>query len=70
MATSATKARWVRCPSCGMQAPYSADNPSRPFCSARCRNADFGDWASENYRVESDKRSEADGDDPVRGIPH
>jgi hypothetical protein len=53
-----------------MLAPYSADNPSRPFCSARCRNADFGAWASENYRVKSDEPSDADGDDPVRSSPH
>jgi len=45
------KARWVRCPGCGQQALYSSANPARPFCSPRCRSADLGAWASEDYRV-------------------
>jgi len=45
--------RIVRCPACGGDSVYSQDNPSRPFCSARCKNNDFGQWASEGYRVES-----------------
>jgi endogenous inhibitor of DNA gyrase (YacG/DUF329 family) len=43
--------RWVRCPACGKQTLYSADNPARPFCSPRCRSVDLGAWASESYRV-------------------
>lgn len=43
--------RQVRCPGCGGDSLYSADNPHRPFCSARCRGADFGAWASEGFRV-------------------
>jgi endogenous inhibitor of DNA gyrase (YacG/DUF329 family) len=27
------------------------DNPSRPFCSERCRLIDLGNWASGDYRV-------------------
>jgi endogenous inhibitor of DNA gyrase (YacG/DUF329 family) len=45
--------RIVRCPACGGDSVYSQDNPSRPFCSARCKNNDFSQWASEGYRVES-----------------
>jgi endogenous inhibitor of DNA gyrase (YacG/DUF329 family) len=26
-------------------------NPYRPFCSERCKNMDFGAWASESFRV-------------------
>lgn len=26
-------------------------NPFRPFCSERCKLTDFGNWASERYRV-------------------
>jgi endogenous inhibitor of DNA gyrase (YacG/DUF329 family) len=33
---------------------YSADNANRPFCSARCKNNDFGAWASEGYTVPAD----------------
>ena len=52
----------MRCPACGKQALYSADNPARPFCSPRCRNVDLGAWASESYRVAADTPAEADDD--------
>lgn len=41
----------VTCPVCGRRAPYSPDNPWRPFCSERCRLVDLGQWASEGYRI-------------------
>lgn len=47
------RARIVRCPRCGGDAVYSVDNAYRPFCSASCKNIDFGAWASEAYRVEA-----------------
>ncbi|MBY0468843.1 MAG: DNA gyrase inhibitor YacG [Burkholderiaceae bacterium] len=43
--------RIVRCPGCGGDSVYAASNLFRPFCSARCKNSDFGAWASEGYRV-------------------
>lgn len=49
--SSALAARTVRCPRCGGDSVYSAANPYRPFCSAHCKNIDFGAWASEAYRV-------------------
>ncbi len=45
-------ARIVRCASCGGASLYAASNPARPFCSPRCKENDFGGWASEAYRVE------------------
>ena len=45
------RTRRVRCPACGKPALYAAENPARPFCSARCRSVDLGAWASESYRV-------------------
>jgi endogenous inhibitor of DNA gyrase (YacG/DUF329 family) len=45
------KPRIVRCPTCGGDSLYASDNPYRPFCSERCKNVDFGAWASESYRV-------------------
>jgi endogenous inhibitor of DNA gyrase (YacG/DUF329 family) len=45
-------ARQVRCPTCGGPSQYSQDNAFRPFCSERCKNLDFGAWASEAYRVQ------------------
>lgn len=41
----------VPCPRCGKPAIYAPSNPSRPFCSERCRLIDLGAWASEDYRI-------------------
>ena len=41
----------VRCPQCGGESLWSADNKYRPFCSERCKLIDLGAWASESYRV-------------------
>lgn len=43
--------RLVRCPSCGGDSVYAPSNPSRPFCSERCKNMDLGAWASEQFLV-------------------
>jgi len=48
---SAPAARTVNCPRCGGPSRYAPDNPSRPFCSERCRSHDLGAWASEAYRI-------------------
>lgn len=52
--------RLIRCPGCGGQSVYAVSNAYRPFCSARCKNNDFGAWASEGYSV----AAEPDPDDP------
>ena len=49
-ATPAAERR-VPCPTCRQPALFAPANPWRPFCSARCRGADLGAWASEDYRV-------------------
>ncbi len=38
------------CPKCGKPSMWN-DNPSRPFCSERCKLVDLGAWANEDYRV-------------------
>jgi endogenous inhibitor of DNA gyrase (YacG/DUF329 family) len=43
--------RIVRCPACGGDSVYATSNPSRPFCSERCKGMDLGAWASESFRV-------------------
>lgn len=43
--------RIVTCPSCKGDSVYAPENPFRPFCSERCKNADFGAWATESYRL-------------------
>lgn len=43
----------VKCPHCGTRTDWQ-ENPSRPFCSERCRNIDLGRWAEEEYRIAGD----------------
>ncbi|MBC7610652.1 MAG: DNA gyrase inhibitor YacG [Polaromonas sp.] len=44
-------AKIVVCPACNGKSIYALSNPFRPFCSERCKNMDFGAWASESFRV-------------------
>ena len=41
----------VTCPGCGGESLYASSNPSRPFCSERCKNMDLGAWATESFRM-------------------
>ena len=41
----------VVCPRCGGDGLYAPSNPSRPFCSPRCRNIDLGAWSAEEFRL-------------------
>jgi endogenous inhibitor of DNA gyrase (YacG/DUF329 family) len=66
----AFKPRTVRCPRCGGDSLYSADNPYRPFCSATCKNIDFGAWASEAYRVEAAPDPNDPDAPPPEDAPH
>ena len=40
----------MKCPTCGKPVEWK-DNPSRPFCSDRCRLVDLGKWVKGEYRV-------------------
>ena len=51
MAGTRRKPLLVACPACGRKVEYSATNPSRPFCSERCRTVDLGAWASGAYQI-------------------
>jgi endogenous inhibitor of DNA gyrase (YacG/DUF329 family) len=55
----------VACPACGRDAEFSPRNPSRPFCSMRCKTLDLGAWASEQYRIaaQDEPLSDEDGDE-------
>lgn len=55
----------VRCPACSGDSIYADSNPYRPFCSERCKNVDFGAWASEAFRVPTD----APPEDSIYGDP-
>jgi len=39
-----------RCPQCGAEVAWEG-NPSRPFCSERCKMIDLGNWLGERYRI-------------------
>ncbi len=45
----------IKCPQCGKETEWEG-NPSRPFCSERCRMIDLGAWVSEEYRVPGEKK--------------
>ena len=47
-------AKLVVCPNCSGKSIYASTNPFRPFCSERCKNIDFGAWASEGFRLPTD----------------
>lgn len=57
-----------RCPSCGKPVVWEG-NPTRPFCSERCRLIDLGAWATEGYRIPGDPvdASDDDGDEGSGG---
>jgi endogenous inhibitor of DNA gyrase (YacG/DUF329 family) len=44
----------IVCPQCGKKNTWTPNNASRPFCSARCKLIDLGDWAEEKHRVPGD----------------
>lgn len=54
----------VRCPRCGNESVWGAENAYRPFCSERCKLIDLGAWASEAYRV-----PEQEGEGEPRSLP-
>lgn len=63
----------VNCPACRQPALYGPANAWRPFCSERCRTADLGAWANEQYRVPVKPTAE-DTEPPLdepgpRGLP-
>ena len=44
----------VRCPGCGGPSIYAPSNAFRPFCCERCKNVDFGAWASASFSLPAD----------------
>ena len=42
-----TTPRIMACPTCKKSIEWSDKYPERPFCSKRCQQIDFGDWAEE-----------------------
>jgi hypothetical protein len=46
-----TGAKKLLCPTCQESLEWNDNYPYRPFCSLRCQQIDFGDWANEEFRV-------------------
>jgi uncharacterized protein len=44
-----------KCPTCRNEVIYSIDNPSRPFCSERCRLKDLGAWLDGAYSIAAEE---------------
>lgn len=54
--------RQRRCPACGKPAAWE-NNPSRPFCSERCRLLDLGKWADGSYAIPADPVPDQDNEE-------
>jgi endogenous inhibitor of DNA gyrase (YacG/DUF329 family) len=39
----------MKCPVCKKE--VAPGNPEAPFCSARCRTIDLGNWSAERYVI-------------------
>ena len=70
MSSNSFPPRTVKCPGCGGPSLYAPDNPYRPFCSARCKNNDFGAWATESYSVAAKAEPEDDPEEQAPGARH
>jgi uncharacterized protein len=46
-----TSLKNIICPVCSSTTIWSSENPSRPFCSERCRLIDLGDWLDEKNKI-------------------
>jgi len=44
----------VNCPTCQQLVEWSEASPYRPFCSLRCKQQDFCDWANEHHVIADD----------------
>ena len=62
----------VHCPTCDKPVSLASDNKFRPFCSARCRLIDLGEWVQEGYAIPDKHTHVADQgeEDPDPSIKH
>jgi endogenous inhibitor of DNA gyrase (YacG/DUF329 family) len=53
----------ILCPICKRELEDVPDDfPHRPFCSARCKTIDLGNWLDEVYRFSRPLRDDEDDD--------
>lgn len=53
--------RLVVCPACKGDSVFAKSNAYRPFCSRRCKDIDFGAWASEGFKLPAQPDPDASG---------
>ena len=70
MTSTPAARRIVSCPTCHGESVFAPENPFRPFCSARCKNNDFGAWAGEAFRVAASAPRAEDELEVRGGEPH
>jgi endogenous inhibitor of DNA gyrase (YacG/DUF329 family) len=51
----------VACPTCGSEVHWTDASAWRPFCSARCKSVDLGDWASDRFVIPGASSNDAAG---------
>lgn len=51
MQKNSSTSKKVSCPTCQTLTVWSSQNTYRPFCSARCKLIDLGEWAAETYTI-------------------
>lgn len=51
----------MKCPICSR--PVKRDEEDFPFCSARCREVDLGNWAMEKYVITTPLPSQSNPSD-------
>ncbi len=58
-----TNTTTLPCPTCGKTIEWSEEFPHRPFCSKRCQQIDFGDWALEKHSIPGEPAFDEDLDE-------
>jgi len=58
----------VDCPTCHAEVRWSEASQYRPFCSARCKGIDLGDWASNRFVVAGSNLTGGAGDSSPSAI--
>jgi endogenous inhibitor of DNA gyrase (YacG/DUF329 family) len=58
----------LKCPIC-KQLTDSETNAEFPFCSARCRERDLGNWAMEKYKVAAPVMDESEPEETGTNEP-
>lgn len=55
--------RTFPCPRCGEPSVWEG-NEFRPFCSERCKLIDLGEWANEDYKLQTQDAPTSENGNP------